>query len=305
MVVLTGLAGCVDDEDPAAVAPETDDALATGFIRGVVVDEAIRPVESAVVTIFIDDHEAAILTTDADGNFGVGDLEPGNATVNVSKPGYTPAEVTTVVEAGVQTPDLLQITIAAVPVDTSFVWPIVWQGQVSCGTTFQNWCAAANFVTGVDVAEDTSFFFLYDEFMEHQRTPDFLQAEFLWTPNQPSSQWAYTGFWASTWEEWDECLCTPNIIVTEEGSEYLLVQAEREAMEQYDVGYTTGIGIGFSAGQAGLDGFQNNPDKTTVMVNQQFEGFFHVFYGCLPPEGWRFTEHGDPPCDPKSLKGQA
>ena len=34
------------------------------------------------------------------------------------------------------------------------------------------------------------------------------------------------------------------------------------------------------------------------MVNQPFEAFFHVFYGCVPPEGWLFTVDGEPPCDP-------
>jgi hypothetical protein len=30
-------------------------------------------------------------------------------------------------------------------------------------------------------------------------------------------------------------------------------------------------------------------------VEQEFEAFVHIFYNLLPPEGWRFSEHGAPP----------
>lgn len=260
------------------------------------------------MTVIVDGLDHATVTTDANGEFGMGGLPPGEHEVRVTKEGFIAKQVNATVEAGVQTPDLVEIMLLAVPTDSSYVLPFIWDGMVTCGTTFQNWCAAINLASGVDLFPDESFRFLFDEFMAQERTPDFLQVEVIWEPNNEFSQWAYGAFWASTWEEWEECLCTPNILATETGSGYILVQVPREAMEEFDVGFSTGIGVGFSAGE-GLTAYEDvaeHPDRATVMVNQPFEAYMHAFYGCVPDPDWRFTEtETDPVCDPDSLKDGA
>jgi hypothetical protein len=35
-----------------------------------------------------------------------------------------------------------------------------------------------------------------------------------------------------------------------------------------------------------------------VAVNQQYRLITHMFYGYLPPEGWRFSNDGEPPPAP-------
>jgi hypothetical protein len=302
-VLALALAGCGEDppsEDEVEVAP-TDDALSTGVLRGVVVDEAIRPLADAVVSIRKDGHAIVEVATDADGNFGVQSLESGAYTVNASKPGYLSAEAPATVVGGDNLPPIVQIQLALAPADLSFVWPIVWNGQVACGVTPQNWCAGINLATGIDVFNDQSFKFLFDEFMAYERTPDFLQAEFIWEPNTALPSYAFAATWASTWQEWEECLCTPNLFATEGGSGKILLQADRATFEELDVGFSRGLGVGFSVG-TGEDENLQDPSTYSVMVNQPFEGFFHVFYGCLPEEGWLFTEHGEPTCDPKRLE---
>lgn len=307
LLLLVAWAGCVDkaaedDVNPAKNAPA---GPTTGFLRGVVVDEAIRPIEGAVVTVRQNGTEHAVLTTDIDGNFGVGKLDAGNYTLNVTKPGFLDREVSARVEAGVQIPDAIRVTLIPIPVDAAFVWPIVWNGQIACGTTLQNWCAALNLVTGVQVFNDESFRFLFDEFMAYERTPDMLQVEFVWEANTEVSKWAYAAFWASTWDEWNECLCTPNILSIEEGDQYILVKVGADVMTEFDVGFSRGVGVGVSAGSGLLDPESLDPTKLTVMVNQPFEAFMHVFYGCVPDEAWRFTTDGDPTCDPNSLAAAA
>jgi hypothetical protein len=303
LLLAVALAGCTDDAGDADAMTDTmtQEALTKGVLRGVVVDEAIRPLADAVVQVKRAGVPVVEVATDADGNFGVPNLDAGNYSVNATKPGYLGNEVPAVVVGGDNLPPIVQILLQAAPVDAAFVWPHLWNGQVACGTTTQNWCAAINFVSGIEISEDNSFLFLFDDYMAYGRTPDFLQVEFVWEPNSPASNWAYAGFWASTWEEWEDCLCTPNILATVEGSGYILVQVEGSAMAEFDVGFTRGIGVGMSAGQAGLDAILANPDRTTVMVNQPFEAFLHTFYGCLPEPGWQFTLHGDPTCDPTSL----
>lgn len=306
LLVVTTWAGCVDDpDDDVDPAGGGAPGLTTGYLRGVVYDETIRPIDGAIVNVTQNGTNHAVLTTDLDGEFGVGDLEAGNYTLNVTKPGFLTREIRATVEAGLQTPDLIQITLIPIPVDAAFVWPIVWQGHVACGTTLQNWCAAINLASGVQVFNDESFRFLYDEFMAWQRTPDYLQVEFIWEANTEVSKWAYAGFWASTWEEWNACLCTPNILALEEGDQYILVRVGSEIMKEFDVGFTTGVGVGLSAGSGVTDVESIDPTKATVMVNQPFEAFMHVFYGCVPDEDWRFTTDGEPTCDPNSLAAKA
>lgn len=309
MLGAVSLAGCSEAEgdDPGGLDEENDDeALTTGVLRGVVVDTAIRPLADAIVSIRQNGSVVIEVATDPDGNFGVPNLDAGDYAVNVSKPGFLPSEVPGTVVGGENLPDLIQILLEPAPVDAAFVMPFVWSGQVGCGTTLQNWCAAVKFVTGIEVAEDESFRFLFDEFMAVQRTPDFLQVEVVWEPNNDLSRWAYGAFWASTWEEWEECLCTPNILGVTTGETYILTQVNRTIMEEYDVGFSTGVGVGFSAGE-GIGAYQDllaHPDRLTVMVNQPFEAFMHAFYGCIPDPDWRFTTHGEPECDPQSVKGQ-
>src|SRR5687768_3515881 len=95
------LAGCSGGSDPPAAEPEDaafeqlalQATATTGVLRGVVVDEAIRPVSGATVTL--SGTGTGTTTTNAEGLFGFASLAPGPYFVQVEKPGFTSAQSST------------------------------------------------------------------------------------------------------------------------------------------------------------------------------------------------------------------
>src|SRR5688572_17724784 len=92
------LAGCSSssNDSPSEDGPTFDDlgleaTSSTGVIRGLVVDEAIRPVEGARVRLQGGDAPSEALTTDL-GTFGFEGLAPGTYFLSVSKPGFFDAQ---------------------------------------------------------------------------------------------------------------------------------------------------------------------------------------------------------------------
>src|SRR5690349_15961209 len=94
--VLT-LAGCsqppakdtVDDDPTLELGLEATDT--TGVLRGVVVDEAIRPVANVSI-VATGSGATRMATSNADGAFGFDGLSPGVYIVKASKPGFFPAQ---------------------------------------------------------------------------------------------------------------------------------------------------------------------------------------------------------------------
>ena len=86
------LAGCAT-QDAGSGASNTDPGVdvqpteTTGIIKGVVVDQAIKPLGKAIVTIKAA-GKTITNTTNANGGFGFEGLEPGTYFVVASKAGY-------------------------------------------------------------------------------------------------------------------------------------------------------------------------------------------------------------------------
>jgi hypothetical protein len=102
LAVLGFLAGCASKATPSGDALQqsleavTVQASATaGSIRGVVVDEAIRPIARVHVRM-----EGRNLTADEQGRFAIGDVAPGTHFVQASADGYLPTQTSALVEAG-------------------------------------------------------------------------------------------------------------------------------------------------------------------------------------------------------------
>jgi hypothetical protein len=103
--------GCVDDTVTTAVAPTSEDQAppliedtgepidsGSGGISGVVVDDELRPLLEANVTL---DRDGKATVTDATGQFLFPRLEGGEYLVTASKDGFTPLTRKVSVEAGV------------------------------------------------------------------------------------------------------------------------------------------------------------------------------------------------------------
>lgn len=289
------LAGCAEPVSEADGTEDAPAALATGFLRGVVVDPAIRPIEGAVVSVRDDGVEHTVLTTDANGEFGVGGLTPGDHAVHVSKPGFITNALNATVEAGVQTPDLVQVVLDVEPEDTSFILPIIWEGMVGCAMG-ANWCGIIDLYSGVKVTNDASGKQFYDEFTQLQRTPDLVQIEVVWEPESLLGTHMSMEVWAGNWEQWETFGSELNYGYTSYVESPLIVTLDAEQLEEGLVGMETGLGLGMYAGCIPWPGCWAETGPPQAMVNQPFQAFLHAFYDCLPPEGWTFVEQGDAVC---------
>lgn len=111
VLVLAGCASAVKDPAQGSDGNDAFDGIApsatTGVIKGLVVDEAIRPVKDADIALTPGDQTAL---TDGGGTFAFADLDPGQYFVLVSKPGYNTTKGSIFVEAA-EDPSIFKIQI--------------------------------------------------------------------------------------------------------------------------------------------------------------------------------------------------
>lgn len=120
------LSGCVGDTAPPGEG--LDVTAGTGGIRGVVVDDAIRPVPGAEVKL--NTGEAA--TSDQDGRFSFTGLDPGEYFVVARLPGYAAGQASTTVVAGVADPPSVRILMVFLPDRQPSVTTVVMKGFYEC-----------------------------------------------------------------------------------------------------------------------------------------------------------------------------
>jgi hypothetical protein len=134
ILIATALAGCADASAPEAL-DEADTSVevteTTGGIRGLVVDAAVTPIEGANVEA-ISGGNAKKTTTDEDGLFTFGNLEPGVYVLKVSHPRYTEAQSSVEVVAGVEKPPLARIQIEQLFDADPFMDTQKYTGFVGC-----------------------------------------------------------------------------------------------------------------------------------------------------------------------------
>lgn len=140
LLALTALAGCAEEPSEAGEPGEFDDLGVevdedTGIILGVVVDQAIVPVEG--VRVQLEGGGGPLETlTDADGRFVFDDLEPGSYFVTVSKPGYAGTQSSVVVEAGVEKPPVLKVQVERLFDQDPYMETLQFVGFVGCAYNF-------------------------------------------------------------------------------------------------------------------------------------------------------------------------
>ena len=121
LLTLTALAGCSDS--PAA-ADDPDEALfddeplpqvsrTTGGIRGVVVNQAIEPVEGATITLLSGGDGDQQDVSDAQGRFTFSDLEPGTYFLEVTHQLYDSVQQSVDVVAAVEQPPIAKVQLQA------------------------------------------------------------------------------------------------------------------------------------------------------------------------------------------------
>lgn len=295
-------AGCASPSAPSQAEPVADfeqleltATATTGIIRGIVVDDAIRPISAAIVTL--NGEAPQTVTTTNDGAFGFDDLAPGTYFISVSKAGYFDAQQSAEVVAGVAEPPIVKALLAR---DTSFVAPyveaFVLEGYIECGVTTPVIAGAVcsfGTIVGLDITNDK-----FNQFIPVSKVPGWIQHELIWEATQSTGNQFNLAARTSTQGQ-NENGSYESGIKGKIGVSPVLIQVNATEIEDEEIGLE-GLGLAPAIFSGGMEGTGVcTPVRclfgTGATISQKFNLYTHVFYGYQPPESWRFSEEGTVP----------
>ena len=292
------LAGCTDGGGTAPPAEDPTEDLdlesteTTGILRGVVVDDAVRPL--ADVQIMITGTSHGNTTTTEDGAFGFEGLEPGTYFVMASKPGFVGVQQSAEVAAGVDDPPLVRFQLPVDPETRPFFDAYVFDGYIQCSVSFVAAGFAACSTLPGGVSTDN-----FDVTYTFDKTPDWLQSEMLWDSTQTVSDGLSMSYSANG----DGALLTN--WGSASGSSPITIQTNRTLNAQWNIGNGTDLFIRvFNEPMEGTrpsdpvngDDCVDRPVLSGCLtgagltLQQKLAIYTHVFYGYTPDPEWRFSE---------------
>ncbi len=306
LFVTAALAGCAGAETHA----QPNDSLGleatseTGLIRGVVVDDAIVPIEGAVVSLMNQDLSTV---TNEVGLFGFDGLPEGNYFLIVNADGFTEVQQSAIVVAGDDDPPIQKVTLPRIPQDQRpYVIPSQYTAYVNCaaliGTDLRR-CDPQNLLFGTD---DSEPFFDAPALL-----PDFLQIETNWDANQQGGDRITLTVYACDLEgACDGGSSSPQRMCQVWGPSHQMCKISQHSGWGNPDGTGGGNGLKSAAfGVGDRPGFKTwiaadcaealcvpgTAIGVGLLVQQEVEVFNHVFYNFLPSEDWVFLEDGAPP----------
>lgn len=287
-MVLSGCSGDPSTSSQEASEEEIDYGVeatsTTGVIRGIVIDEAIRPLFNASVSLA--GLNRTVVTND-DGAFGFEGLEPGTYFFAVSKLGFKGAQGSADVVAGVSDPAIVKVMLTSNPSTAPYVEVQAFRAFITCGAAIVATSVGCNTFPDVGEALGDKVYFLY----KFTTLPMWTQGELVWeqtqpaggamiweivNPDQPAPQ-RHTGYRETAASP---ALAYINTTLLAENEEWVVGEDSPGLMYRIFAGpHPTCTGVGFGCG---------------VTVNQQMDAYVHNFFNFVPPEGWRFTVDGPP-----------
>lgn len=284
-LLASGLAGCADDaprSEPPSVLEEADQAAAevdvvatptTGVIRGVVVDEAIRPIAGVLIEV---EGMGLNQTTNDQGAFGFDGLQAGVYFLTATHLDYSSGRHSVQVEAGIDDPEPLRILVTAIPRETPFIEAIEIQLFISGAVNAPGLGAYNNGATNA----------------LGMGTWSFLNAV---TPNGTVAQFEY---------DWEK---TSDFAINGQGhaTTYARPRDAREAVDDQTISGPSPIVLRLNASSPDLGtvtdvagDLRAAPSAGTpvgAMVNQQADCFIHIFHNFVPRDDWQFGRDGEHP----------
>lgn len=293
-IVLVGvlLAGCASKAPPAQAEDEFDIELAptatTGVIRGVVVDEGIRPIANAVIVL--KGTVPVNTTSNTNGAFGFSGLEPGTYFMEVSKLGFFSVQSSADVVAGQAEPPIVKILLKTDVASIPFWQAQEYEGYIQCTTSVLVLCGAPAILTGQELTNDR---FAWDQYFASNASH--IQAEMVWDSTQALSPELYFEMEALN----DACVkdddpkydSVGRFLNNTSGTSPVYSTINQTEVEAWNIGEVCPVWMSIFSGGAG-----GTPVGFTVQ--QKFTMYFHTFHGYLPPPGWRFAVDGTPPNPP-------
>lgn len=271
------MAGCADPNDSGSTDDsQFEDAEAfddvevtdtTGAIRGVVVNEAVVPLQGALVQIANGPNR----TTDKDGAFVFNNLEPGEYFLEANLTGYKTIQSSATVVAGDREPPITKIVLLMDASAQPYATVQQWTGFLQCGVwafvVTTNPCA----FTGSDNVHGFPF--------DAGRVPTYAQGEAIWDGTQPLGNWL------------DFSINDPNGVASScygvnSLSPALLAINETQVKSCYGDEPTELVYKIFPGAS------EDTPPVPTILTNQQYDIYVQYFYGFVPGEGYSLAEEG-------------
>ena len=296
------VAGCTVEPKPESEAESLDFASidleasdTTGILRGVVVDEAIRPLAGALIALQGSDPRNQ--TTRDDGLFGFDGLEPGTYFFTVTRLGYRTIQQSADVVAGEQQPKAVKVVLVADPAAAPFVEAQVYEGYIECTTSVLVLCGAPGLLTGQQLTNDR---FTWDQYFTNNATH--IQAEMVWESTQAVSPELYFEMEVLHGDcERAEGSQVSSFLNGTRGPSPIYATVNQTEIRDWDLGQVCPIYMSlFSGGVPGAPCGDADPTGTApgwcagATLQQRFTMYFHSFYNFMPNPGWRFTVDGQP-----------
>lgn len=299
------LAGCSAPPADEGTADGLRATAETGLVRGVVVDEAIRPVAGVAITLARPGSAALAAASDAEGRFGFDGLAPGSYVLVASKAGYLEATVLAEVRPDEPEPPVVQVLLERDAESTPYVEAVHFDGFIECGVRGGTGSIAlCQFVEGrANVTDDRSQLKLAPA-----SGPSWLQAEMLWRSTQPLAD--TMGFALHLFREDGSDAYMGNYPLnlgpsplwlavdgTGAGQCSTCVEPPLNLTAWKELWVTAFPGDLSAARPPEVCAPTGNPCTAGVgvVVEQRFDLFVHLFYRATPPHGWRFSADGSPP----------
>jgi hypothetical protein len=288
LLTVTLLAGCAgkkaDNKAPEVIPQAFEDVkvtATTGAIRGIVVDDAIRPVSNATIKLMATNTTRK---SDNQGAFVFTDLAAGDYFISVTKKGYLSVQASATVQAGVASPSITKVQLKIDAANQPFTELLSWQGYFACGFGTNsggspvggvgvNPCAVDSTVCDIEGICLLGSSNTHDFLIGGGRVPDLAQAEAVWEGSQPLGNNLNMGWFDSGTADFKSGT----------GPSPLVVPATHDEIVAAHGNNVTDLLVRI---------FPGTGSELTITLQQRFTVYVTYFYGFVPRDGWAFSTDG-------------
>lgn len=314
VALLVFLAGCTDGSPPTAEAPSDADGFedydvkptaTTGVLLGVVVDEAIRPIPAVKVALNLQDGTPQEKTTDNEGRFAFGDLDPGVYLLEFSHTQYATLATSVEVKAGEEDPAVHRFQVSRLFDQEPFTEIISYDGYIACAYAFFVSSTCVNDYTRVPGCLDPAACpcpggCFRDQEVAKQGGN---RREYVSVVNEGWQAIIIEATWEPTSELGKNLGFTVSYFSRPDtGHWFGSTDGEAPLRIQFDVGVEHD-GASYAGDQPTMVPVNGTEELFTffsagsgnVAANQAFTAFQTIYYYAIPEEGWSFIVNGQPP----------
>lgn len=246
----------------------------TGVLRGVVVDDAIRPIANATVTLKSGTPQET--RTNALGAFGFDGLAAGTYFIAVHKRGYRDTQQSAEVVAGEAEPKVLKVLLPANPSELPSYDVYHFAGFLECNVALPLvFIPCQNPATGDPIGNDN-----FEATYNLTGNITFIHVSLIWQATEPVGTELYYNVFPKPGD--DSTTCDPGCWTG--GPSPLLLDIDSSKTQPFQDSGTVSIDVSGN-GEQGLAGAE---------LQQSFDAYIVVFHNFTPPEGYSYAADGDP-----------